>query len=210
MPGEKFEDHNDANIIIYNLLIPQISYDRSYNYNYETSSYEYYYYNVSVSYIFKTTKLYYDSTYECWIPSSLNMTLCDKLIEQGLLDKKVIDLCCFTADELITMGVDRNTDIDPECGYSFDTYSEPGLTFGTFGGVTSEVRGDILIINREGGTQVIKLSAVTPEAVDAMSSDMVTLAHYVNSIGSDTESDCIVLTEAQMKAVETVLAADYS
>lgn len=207
-PGAKFEDHTDANVIMYNLLLPQISYDRSYKYNYETSSYEYFYSNVSVTYSFKTTKLYYDSTYDCWIPSSLNMSLCDKLIEQGLLDKKALEICCFTADELKAMGVDRNTDITPECGYIYDQTVEPGTPFGAFDGVTSEVRNGFLLINMKGGTQVIKLSAVTPEAVDAMIGDKVTLAHYVNAIGSDTASDCIVLTDAQMKAVEAVLAAD--
>lgn len=210
VPGETLEDHTDATVILYNAPVPELTYERSVSYNYQTGKYEYTYYNVNVTYIIKTVKLTYNTSKECWLPGlNQSLTLWDKLIDEGLVDRIHLDSVCFTLEDLKAMGIDRNTDITPDHGFIYDQTVEPATPFGTFGGTTSEVRNGFLLINKKGGTQILKLSAVTPEMIDALSEDTDTLSHYINAAVSDTSSDCFVLSDAQMKAVEYILAEDY-
>lgn len=210
IPGEKLEDHTDASVILYNAPVPELTFDYDYEYNYEEHRYDLLYYNIKVTYSFKTVELNYDDTNGYWTTSLDKDYYWDDIIEKGLLDSSYLDCIRYTLDDLKAMGVDRNTDIEPECGYIYDQTVEPGTTFGTFSGTTSEVRGDILLINKKGGTQAIKLSSVKPEMIEAMSDDIDTLSHYINSTTSSNSSDSLIMTDVQLKAVEYILAADYS
>lgn len=209
-PGAKLEDHTDANVILYNAPVPAITFDYDYEYNYEEHHYELAYYNINVTYSFKTIELYYDDTNGYWTTYLDNDYYWDDIIEKGLLDSSYLDCIRYTMDDLKAMGVDKNTDITPECGYIYDITVEPGTTFGTFNGISYEINDDFLFINRQGGTQVLKLSSIMPEMIDAMSDDIDTLSYYINATTSDTSSDSFILSDAQIKAIEYILAADYS
>lgn len=209
-PGVKFEDYPEADVILYNALIPKLSFDCEFGYDVQAGHYDYIYSNIEITYKVQTAKLFYDESYGYWTTNLDNSYYWDKLIEKGLIDSSYLDCIRYTADDLKTIGVDRNTDIEPEYGYIYDQTVEPGTPFGTFSGTSAEVKGDFLVINKKGGTQVLRLSTMKPEMIDALSDDIDTLSHYINATVSDTSSDCVELSEAQLKAIEYVLAADYN
>lgn len=210
VPGEALEDHPESDVIIYNALVPVLDYERSWKYNYSTQQYEIIYSNISITYECKTTKFYYDSENKYWKPNINQIYELEQFIEDGLVDSSCLDSICFTYEDLKAMKVDGNTNAAPGYGHNYDCTVVPGTQFGTFSGATAEISGDFLLVHKKGGTQILRLSALNKAMIDALSDDTVTLICYINSTLHDNGSDCFELNEAQMTAIEYILAADIN
>lgn len=133
--GEKFEDHPTSNILLSNVVIPQITYDVDYRYNYSTGKYEREYSNFQITEKTKTAVFYYSQDDDFWIVSydafDDNCARYDQLaefVEKGLIDEKYLDMVTLTSAEVKALNVDRNTDIVPDDYYIYDGTAEPGTS----------------------------------------------------------------------------------
>ncbi|MBQ8928720.1 MAG: leucine-rich repeat protein [Oscillospiraceae bacterium] len=139
VPGAVFADHPTADIILNNVPVPTLSYDRTSKYNSETGSYEYIYSNVEVTETRKTVRFVYKETEGLWKAdssaiSSSSLSTLAVLTEQGLVDAKYLDALELTPDEVAALGVDRNTNLAPYHYYLYDNTAEPG---------TERFKGDV-------------------------------------------------------------------
>ena len=52
-----------------------------------------------------------------------------KLVDKGLLSKKYLDMATISQDEIPGLGLDRNTNVEPDKGFRFDGAVKPGTAF---------------------------------------------------------------------------------
>lgn len=135
VPGEKFEDHPTSDILLSNVVIPQITYDGEYQYNFDTGRYEYAYTNIQITEETKTAVFNYSEDDDLWIVDfkAFNDECAQyhklaEFAENGLIDEKYLDMVTLTPDEVNALNVDRNTDIVPDDYYIYDGTAEPGTS----------------------------------------------------------------------------------
>lgn len=132
--GEKFEDHPTSDIILKDVTMPQITYDRIYQYNNSTGKYEYEY-TFSITEKQKNVLFYYSEADNIWKADRMaydddclySWEIAD-FVEQGLIDEKYLDMVTLTSAEVKALNVDRNTDIVPDDYYIYDGTAEPGTS----------------------------------------------------------------------------------
>ncbi len=131
VPGATFDEYPDSDIILLNVLMPVFEYDVSYKYNYETGLHEKVYSNIKISKSNKNVRYWYDENEKIWkaADSINNYNDVVDMIEKGLIDQRYLDVLQLTYDEVMEIGVDRNTNIDPDCGYIYDGSTKPGTWF---------------------------------------------------------------------------------
>ncbi|NLG04647.1 MAG: leucine-rich repeat protein [Clostridia bacterium] len=127
LEGETFDKHPESSIILLDVTVPIISYDR--NYNYSTKKYEYS--NVAVTEEIKNVRYSYDKTSKTWKADSYYNTV-SEITNQGLIDKKYLDNLLLTYEEVVALKVDRNTNEAPQKGYLYDASAKPGTPFNEF------------------------------------------------------------------------------
>ena len=139
IPGERFEDHPESNIVLIDTTIPQVSYNAE-PYIDESYSYKWQYSITDISVIQKTAMFKYDSSTEKWIIDSnafggnyANYSMLMTLIDEGLLDEKYLDMVTLTKEEVNDLQVDRNTDVDPPKGLIYDGTAAPGTAYDVTG-----------------------------------------------------------------------------
>ncbi|MCR5816571.1 MAG: dockerin type I repeat-containing protein [Ruminococcus sp.] len=138
VPGEKFEDHPTANLILKDYSFPLVSYKKTYKgYDSEQGKYIYDYSDISVTYKKMTVPFYYNSTGKVWkadssVYSDKGYSYYDDvaaMTEKGLLDESVQSAMCLTEDVVKTLGVDKNTNNLPRQGYIYDGSAPAGTPF---------------------------------------------------------------------------------
>ncbi len=134
VPGAVLADFPTSKIIVFEDVVPVLDYTTSWEYDSETESYKRVYDNIEVTETTGTVTYIYDETLGCWKSSNGDYNLILEFIEQGLVDEKYIDILQLTYEEAQQLGVDRNTNKNPEWGYIYDGTTEPGTKF---------LRGDI-------------------------------------------------------------------
>lgn len=142
-PGATFEEHPESDIILMETTLPVIDdYKVSYQYHSDTGQYEAFYSDVRISEMTKTVRFCYNSTEGIWEADNYsNYYAIMDMTEQGAINKKYLDMLQLTYDEVIALGVDRNTNLLPESGYSYDGTVEPGTPFSNLPGL-GDVNGD--------------------------------------------------------------------
>lgn len=130
-PGETFEEHPESDIILSQVMVPNLSYKRELQYNSETGRYEYGYINIEISEIFKTVRYTYNSNEKMWTPHYKAVSYSDyndivAMTEQELIDAKYLDALQLTYDEVVALDVDRNTEYEPMHYYLYDGTVVPG------------------------------------------------------------------------------------
>lgn len=132
-PGEKFEDHMESDIILFDKTIPVLKYDRKSQYNSKTEKYEYVYTNIKVSESVHNVRYVYSTKEKIWkadedAVSMTQSTLSDisNMVGQGLISEKYLNALQLTYEEVIALDVDRNTNVSPQQYYIYDRTAEPG------------------------------------------------------------------------------------
>ena len=144
-PGATFEDYPDSDIILINMRFLSVSYCLDdLVYNPETKTW--FYADLQVTERTGNLIYHYDEEENAWITfndyyydydeEEDRVTCSDywnllQLVEIGQLDEKYLDMLKLTYDEVMELGVDRNTNIAPDRGYIFDGNSKPGTAFDT-------------------------------------------------------------------------------
>ena len=135
--GAKFEDHPNCNIFLTEHEIPLITYSTGYKYNYEKQTYEYTYTVDEIQTVKKNILYRYDSEDDMWYAAVdeigydyASYYTAKELVENGALDASYLDMLSLTRAQVLSMGVDKNTDTVPGQGYIFDGTAVPGTPFG--------------------------------------------------------------------------------
>ncbi|MCR4647115.1 MAG: leucine-rich repeat protein [Oscillospiraceae bacterium] len=126
VPGEKFSEHPQSDIILTQIPFPEIRYDE----NYSTGTFE----NIVVKETIRNVRFQYDAKENLWKPASAVMssfTYADlvSMVKNGQIDRKYLDMVQITSDEIETLCIDRNTDEEPEMGYIYDGSRVAGSVF---------------------------------------------------------------------------------
>lgn len=127
LPGVTFEEIPDRDIILPYTTIPELKYDKEYVYDPETGSYEPVYKNVEVTERTGILRYYYNEENNNW--TAPDHRIFEEMAEAGLIDEKYPDMLQLTYDEVMKLGVDRNTNIAPDKGFIYDGSAEPGTPF---------------------------------------------------------------------------------
>lgn len=125
-PGETFADHPESDIILKQIPFPEVSYEIEYF----TGNYK----NMQVTETTKDVRFQYDAAEKLWKPAeeSMNSTDYDALVQttaEGQIDAKYLGMVQITSDEIDALGLDRNTDAEPEQGYIYDGTRAAGTVF---------------------------------------------------------------------------------
>lgn len=131
VPGATFEEYPESDIILPEATLPVVDdYHVSYEYHSDTGEYEAFYSNVEMSEMTKTVRYCYNSEEGIWEADNYsNYYAIMDMTEQGAIDEKYLDMLQLTYDEVMALGIDRNTNTFPESGYSYDGTVEPGTPF---------------------------------------------------------------------------------
>lgn len=133
VPGAKFEEHPTSDVIVKDVSVPQIEYERSYNVS--SGKREYVIKNIIQK---PQTILYeYSSADNKWEASGVkfddgcanHMTLTN-MVKEGAIDESYLDAFTLTQDEVTAMAPDRNTNIIPTGYYVYDGTMAPGTYYG--------------------------------------------------------------------------------
>ena len=125
--GETFNKHPESSIILFDVTVPILSYDRKFNNT--TKKYEYS--NVAVNEAKKNVRYLYDKNTQTWKAndSFVNYNTISDIAAQGLIDSKYLKDLILTYDEVVSLGIDRNTNVSPKNGYIYDGTAKPGTKF---------------------------------------------------------------------------------
>lgn len=134
VPGEKFENHKESDIILFNITIPVLEYDCTSRYNSDIGQYEYSYTNIKLS-----EKTVHNVRYEyrekdkSWKADGDTIKITQSgisdvsnMVEQGLIPEKYLKALQLTYDDVVALDIDRNTNISPQQYYIYDQTAEPG------------------------------------------------------------------------------------
>ncbi len=166
VPGAKFEDHPTSAIMLKSMTIPQISYDYSYRYNYDLSQWEIDYSDITINeQTAKNVLLYHDENVWKVSDSSFENGCAgyDRIayfVEEGLIDRKYLDMVTLTSEEVKALNVDKNTNEEILKGYIYDGTDEPGTRFGIadFSDETISVSLSSSIFTYNGNVQVPEIT----------------------------------------------------
>lgn len=136
-PGAKFEDHPTASILLKLPDVPTITYTSKSQYNPATEMYETTYEITKLTESEQTIKYEYSTEKDCWetyfvmpVTESLNRKVpVEEMVEQGILDKKYLDMLTLTREEVEKLGVDRNTNNVPTAGLIYDGTAPAGTSY---------------------------------------------------------------------------------
>lgn len=146
VPGAKFEEHPTSKIMFTSITIPQISYNYTYEYDPNTCEYKKFYSNIKISEKSKKNVLFYYNDNGWSIGGNAfdngcaNYIAIAEMVEQGLIDKKYLDMVTLTLDEVKELKVDKNTNTVPLKGYIYDGTVEPGTPYGVVSLTDSNVK----------------------------------------------------------------------
>ncbi|WP_028510325.1 CAP domain-containing protein [Ruminococcus sp. NK3A76] len=136
IPGVKFSDVPTSSVVLKGYKIPQIKYRSEWEYDWDINLYKQKYIIEEISVKEKDALFYYNDEKNCWTPNSdaFDMNCCDyymieQFVNNGLVDKKYLDMVSLTKDDILALNVDKNTNIIPHNGYIYDGTTEPGMEF---------------------------------------------------------------------------------
>lgn len=140
--GATFEEYPHDAVILTDVTYPVFTYRRYYvGYDQETGTYKYEYRDVTVTEHTGILRYDYNEKENTWevfqypeYNSDGTQTVTDYataviLAESGLIDTKYADMLRLTYDQVLALGVDRNTDLEPERGYNYGGTVEAGTPF---------------------------------------------------------------------------------
>ena len=140
IPGEKFEDHPESDIILIDTTVPQVSYSVDYEWDWDSSKYKMQYSITGITEIKKTARFIYDSSNEEWCIDSAafnqdyaNYYDLKNLVNEKVLDKKYLDMVTLTKAEVRKLQIDKNTNIEPLKGLIYDGTVTAGTPFDNTG-----------------------------------------------------------------------------
>ena len=142
VPGARFEDHPESDIILKDVMIPQIPCSFTWGRNETTGKSEMVYHVDGDITEEKRTVVfrYKDGEWVVWSivfnSGCANYEAIKQLAERGEIDQKYLDAVQLTKSEVDAMGIDRNTNIYPEKGFVYDGTASPGTPFDESAGHT--------------------------------------------------------------------------
>ena len=136
IPGATLEDFPESDLILTDVTLPKVSYQYQYEKDPKTSEYVLKYTVTDITEVKKTALFYYNSDIGAWIlsdavfdrPAADYDTLV-KLVEEGVLDRKYLDMATITKAEFSKIQVDNNTNTEPPKGLIYDGTEVPGTPF---------------------------------------------------------------------------------
>lgn len=133
VPGEKFEDHKESDIILSGVTIPILECEYEEHYNSYTGEYEYSYANIQVSETVRNVRYIYNKDKRIWEADNYTMEITKSnlsdisdMVEQKLIPEKYLHALQLTYEEVISLNVDRNTNFNPRQYYIYDQTAKPG------------------------------------------------------------------------------------
>ena len=137
LPGETFEDHPTSKLLLKKVKIPQVKYKLTYgNYDQTTQQWEKTYTVTEITEKEKDACFFYDQDKKCWTvgynvfdSGCAGYSTMETLVQEGVLDRKYLDMVTLTADEVKELQVDKNTNVYPETVLLYDGSTEPGTSF---------------------------------------------------------------------------------
>lgn len=125
VPGETFDQHPKAAIILTDVVVPVIDYKYTYKDN------KIVYIVDSVEECRDTIEYYYDSKTDTWQALLVdyecnNVSRVETMVEQGVLDEKYLDSLIITREEAEALKLDRNTNTPPDIYLLYDMTDVPG------------------------------------------------------------------------------------
>ena len=140
--GVTFEEYPTDDVILPDVTYPVFTYKRYYlGYDQATGTYLYEYRDVTVTEQTGLLQYSYDEKENIWRISQYptynsdgSQTVTDYatavlLAENGLIDQAYVDALRLTYDQVLAMGVDRNTNLEPERGYNYGGTVKAGTPF---------------------------------------------------------------------------------
>lgn len=125
VPGAVFEDYPESDIYLQNVTVPTIDYDTKYNY--ETMEREYI--NVTVQESTETILFKYDSEEGIWKAKWSDYDLIKELTDKQVIDGKYLDMVQLTTDEVKALGIDKNTNTEPQQYLIYDGSVKAGTAY---------------------------------------------------------------------------------
>lgn len=184
--GEKFEDHPTSNVFLTEFNVPQIKYTSKWKQN------ELEYEVTSVTEKTKRVLFNYQSDKDVWTADRIAFDdgcatyyIIEKMVSQGKLDKKYLDMVTLTRDEVQKLNVDRNTDVLPDSGFVFDGTLPCGTPF------VNRLIGDV---NSDGVVDILDAVVIQKSAADIITlTDSQKEIADVNNDGSADVLDAVMI-----------------
>ncbi len=126
-PGALLKDHPESKIVLLLQKKPSVKYEYDWEYNSTTNSYQRTYKNIQVTESLANIIYNYNKERNAW--EAEDYAVFAEMADQGAIDAKYADMLQLTYDEVLKLGVDRNTNIEPEQGYIYNGIASPGTRF---------------------------------------------------------------------------------
>ncbi len=132
--GERFEDHPTSSIIVKDVMVPQIPHSYKYEKN-AADQWEMVYYVTGDITEKKRTVVYKYQNGE-WVAWNLifdngcaNYEAIRQMADRGVIDSRYLDKVLLTKSEVDALGVDSNTNVNPDKGFVYDGSAKPGTAY---------------------------------------------------------------------------------
>lgn len=214
--GETLEDHPQSDIILFQITLPVVSYDSSYQYSSETGQYEYTYENISVEEITQNVRYIYDETEDIWKANrdATSIMGCSyntlaAMTEKGLIDAKYLDAVQLTHEEVASLEVDRNTNVAPTEYYLYDGSAAPGTlisatdTPSTTTTTATESTTTTTTTTIETTTEPITESTAMTTTTDLTTATIATETTTTNNSTTESTATTVTSTESATTAATT-------
>ena len=126
-PGAKFSDHSTSDIMLTQETLPEITYSYTSVYNSDSGEYERKYKDVKVTNKVRCVIFEYNEDTNTW--DAPQYDIASELAQAGEIGEEFADMLQLTYDEVVEMGVDKNSGMLPQSGFLYDDSAAAGTPF---------------------------------------------------------------------------------